>query len=342
MKCRLNLLLLALLMCAAALFPTAVTGSDTAELLQEKTAAGEEEETPYDDVEFGAYEAATKEPDLEKRGTMLLAFIEKYPKSALMVYINTGYELLLQECSQTKQYKLLEPLAEKWLKISPNKIQTIAYLAEAAQKLGNDLKYAQRLEEIYAIDPKGSYAADILVAYGKAKNQAKVDEWTEKVLKIPEYDANFSLRFDFVKKYAEANNYSKAAEYAKLTLKSADLVKEPSKDVQDQLGKVRYACHLFIGMNYYEDGKFLEAIRALQQALRQEKHGEPYYYIGMCQWKLDKIEDAILSFARAELQGGDIAAQAKEKLEQLYKAIHNDTTIGIDKIYRKAKETPGF
>ena len=62
----------------------------------------------------------------------------------------------------------------------------------------------------------------------------------------------------------------------------------------------------------------------------------------MCQWKLDKIEDAILSFARSELQGGDIAAQAKDKLEQLYKAIHNDTTIGIDKIYRKAKETPGF
>ena len=273
MKCHFSLLLLALLICAAALFPAAVIGSDSAELPQEKTAAGEEEETPYDEVEFGAYEAATKEPDLEKRGTMLLAFMEKYPKSALMVYINTGYETLLHECSQTKQYALLEPLAEKWLKIFPNKIQTIAYLAEAAQKLGNDLKYAQRLEEIYALDPKGSYAADILVAYGKAKNQAKVDEWTEKILKMPEYDANFSLRFDFVKKYMETNNYAKAAEYAKLTLKSADLVKEPSKDVEDQLRKVRYACHLFIGMNSYEEGKFPEAIRSLQQALRQESTG---------------------------------------------------------------------
>ena len=104
--------------------------------------------------------------------------------------------------------------------------------------------------------------------------------------------------------------------------------------------KVRYACHLVIGTSLYEDGKFAEAIKSLQQALRFEKHGEPYYYIGMCQWKQDLIEDAILSFARAELQGGDIAPQAKEKVEQLYKALHNNTTIGIEKVYRKAKEEP--
>jgi hypothetical protein len=60
----------------------------------------------------------------------------------------------------------------------------------------------------------------------------------------------------------------------------------------------------------------------------------------MSQWKQDKVEDALLSFARAELQGGDIAGQAKEKVEQLYKALHNNTTVGIEKIYRKAKEEP--
>jgi hypothetical protein len=57
----------------------------------------------------------------------------------------------------------------------------------------------------------------------------------------------------------------------------------------------------------------------------------------MCQWKQDQIEEAMLSFARAELQGGEIAPQAKEKVEQLYKALHNNTTIGIEKIYKKAK-----
>ena len=338
MKCHSNLLLFILLMWAATLFPIAAAGNPLANPTQEK-AAGEEEETPYDEVEYGAYESAVKEPDFEKRGAMLLAFIDKYPKSALMVYIRSGYETLLHECSQAQKYQLLETLADKWLKLNPNNIQTIAYLAEAAQKQGNDLKYAQRLEQIYTLDPKGSYAGDILTAYGKAKDQAKVDEWTAKILKIPEFDANFLLRFDFVKKFMEANNYSKAAEYAKMTLKSADLVKEPSREVQEQITKVRYVCHLTIGMNSYEDGKFAEATRSLQQALKLEKHGEPYYYIGMSQWKQDKIDDAILSFAMAELQGGAIEEQAKEKVEQLYKALHNNTTVGIDKVYRKAKET---
>lgn len=60
----------------------------------------------------------------------------------------------------------------------------------------------------------------------------------------------------------------------------------------------------------------------------------------MCQWAQDQIDEAILTFAKAEKQGGDIALKAKDKLEQLYKAIHNNTTIGIEKVYKKALETP--
>jgi tetratricopeptide (TPR) repeat protein len=337
MKRHPKMFIFALLILAAAFFPVAAVGSGSAELPQQKAAA-EEEETPYDEVEFGAYENAVKEPNLEKRGTMLLDFIQKYPKSALMSYIKGGYENLLRECSQAKQYALLEPHAEKWLKIYPNDINTLAYIAEAAQKLGNDQKYVQRLEEIYTLSPQGNYAVEILQTYRRIKIPAKINEWTDKVFKMPEYEADFGLRFDYVQKSMEAKNSAKAAEYAHLTLKSADLVKEPSREVQEQLRKVRYACHLVIGTNLYDEGKFAESIKSLQQALRIEKDGEPYYYIGMCQWKQDQIEEATLSFARAELQGGSIAPQAKEKVEQLYKALHNGNLTGIDKVYRKAKE----
>ncbi len=311
-----------------------------AETMQNQ-AADEEKETEYGEEEYNAYDAASKEPDFSKRGAMLLAFIEKYPKSSLMSYIKPAYENLLHECSQAKQYNLLEPLAEKWLKLNPGNIRTIAYIAESAEKLGHDQKCVDCLEEIYRMEPSGAMAYNIFHIYKKLKNQAKIIEWAEKIFKMPEYDADFGLRFDFVTRYMEAKNPSKATEYARMTLKSADLVKEPSKDVQDHLRKVRYACHLVIGTNLYEGGKFAEAVKSLEHALQFEKRGEPYYYIGMCQWKQDQIEDAILSFACAELQGGDIAPQAKEKVEQLYKALHNDTTIGIDKVYRKAKEQLG-
>lgn len=330
------MLLFAALLLAAAFFPNAGIAFAAVEAAQNKP-ADEEKETEYGEDEYNAYDAASKEPDFSKRGDMLLAFIDKYPKSSLMSYIKPAYENLLHECSQAKQFNLLGPLAEKWLKLNPGNIQTLAYIAEAAEKLGQDQKCVDTLEAIYKIEPSGAMAVNILQTYRKIKNQAKISEWTEKIFKMPEYDADFGLRYEFVTRYMQEKNTLKAAEYARLTLKSADLVKDPSKDVQDQIRKVRYACFLVIGTSLYEDGKFAEAIKNLQQSLQFEKHGEPYYYIGMCQWKQDQIEEALLSFARAELQGGEIAPQAKEKVEQLYKALHNNTTIGIEKIYKKAK-----
>jgi tetratricopeptide (TPR) repeat protein len=339
MRCHPKMLLFAMLLLAAAFFPNAGIAGTLADVSQDK-AADEEKETEYGEEEYNAYDAASKEPDFSKRGAMLLAFMEKYPKSSLMPYIKPAYENMLTECSQAKKYDLLEPLAEKWLKLNPGSIRTLAYIAEAAEKLGHDQKCVECLEEIYRLEPSGAMAYNILQTYKKIKNQAKVSEWADKLFKMPEFDADFGLRYGFVMQYMEAKNSVKAAEYARLTLKATDLVKEPSKEVQEQMRKVRYASHLVIGTSLYDGGKFAEAIKSLQQALRFEKHGEPYYYIGMCQWKQDLIEDATLSFARAELQGGDIAPQAKEKVEQLYKALHNNTTIGIEKIYRRAKEDP--
>jgi len=91
-------------------------------------------------------------------------------------------------------------------------------------------------------------------------------------------------------------------------------------------------------MNNYEASKWPDAIASFKQALKAEKYGEGYYLIGMCQWKLDKVEDAMVSFAQSVQQGGEAAPKAKEKLEELYKALHNNTLIGIEKVYNKAKE----
>lgn len=337
MRCHPKMFLFAALLLAAVFFPNAGIAFASAEVTQDP-AADEEKETEYGEEEYNAYDAASKEPDLSKRGTMLLEFIEKYPKSSLMPYVRPAYENLLYECSQAKQYAMLEPLAEKWLKLNPGNIRTLAYMADAAEKLGHDQKCVECLEEIYRLEPSGAMAYNILRTYIKIKNQAKINEWADKIFKMPEYESDFGLRFEFVTRSMEAKNPAKAAEYARMTLKATDQVKEPSKDVQQQLRKVRYASHLVIGTTLYDEGKFAEAGKSLQQALQFEKRGEPYYYIGMIQWKQDQIEEAIYSFARAEKQGGDIAPQAKEKVEQLYKALHNDTTIGIEKVYRKVRQ----
>jgi tetratricopeptide (TPR) repeat protein len=343
MKWHFKILLFALLALAAVFFSGAVTGRANAEPQQQKPAAqaqAQEPEPEYSEDEYNAYDSASKEPDLLKRGTMLLEFIDKYPKSKLMSFADSAYKSLLYECSNNKKYQELETLAEKWLKLHANDLQTIAYIADAADKLGHNEKCVQCLLQIYQMQPTGSMAYNIAQTYKKMNNTAKYLEWTDTVFKYPEYDSNYKLRYDLVQTFVDAKDFAKAADYARMTLKAADLVKQPDSETQAQLRGVRRACYHLIGMSLFEKDKFPEAIKALEQALKAEKYGEGYYYIGLCLWKQDKVEEAMLYFARAEQQGGEIAPKAKEKLEQLYKALHNNTLIGIDKIYKRAKEQP--
>ena len=46
----------------------------------------------------------------------------------------------------------------------------------------------------------------------------------------------------------------------------------------------------------------------------------------------------MLYYAMAELKGEENVSEAKSRVEILYKALHNQTLIGIDKIYNKARD----
>ena len=330
MKGYLRLFLMALLTLTAASFAGAVAQQPS-----------EEEETPYDEVEFKAYEDASKEPDLDKRGTMLLDFMQKYPKSALMPHINSAYEIALKECQNNKKWDALESLAEKWLKLHPKDVNTLAFIALATNELKKYDRCVECYEEIYKMQPSATLANEIYHGYQRTNNLAKQQEWAEKLLQMPEFDSDYSMRYDFVTKYTKSNNIPKAAEYAQLTLKSADLVAQPDEKTQEQLRMVRRNCHHIIGTSLEEQSKYAEAIAAYAKALKAEQYGEGYYRIAQCQENLKQIDEAILSYAKAETVGGedpDTAKKSKARLEVLYKALHNNTIIGIDKVYRKAKE----
>jgi len=169
-------------------------------------------------------------------------------------------------------------------------------------------------------------------------DNAKYLEWIEKVLEYPEHASDFVLRYDLVEYYVDEKDYAKAAEYAQMTLKATELVKQPSSETLKNMRTVQKACHHLIGMNQYEAEKYEEAIKSFQRALKAEVYGEGYYYIGLCQRNQDLIDEAMISLAKADLHGGEVAPKAKEYLEKLYKALHNNTLIGIEKVYRKAKE----
>jgi tetratricopeptide (TPR) repeat protein len=305
-----------------------------------------QEQEDYTDEEYDAYEKATTEPDLDKRGTMLLAFMEKYPKSKLKSYIVTAYQTLMYEYQKSQKYAKLEPLAEQWLKYYPDDLQTVAYIAESAQMLGQDKKFLEYGLKIFEQKPSAKLAGYISQSYEKVGDKEKYLEWTQKLFTYPEYDGNYSIRMMFVKKYADEKNLDKAAEYANLALKSLEVAKkqegQSDADFQKDKTTVRRYCYFINGMSLYEKEKYAESIKNLEVALKVERFDAAYYYIGLSLWKLDKVEEAIMAFAKAVVLKGDTSPQAKEHLEKLYKALHNNTVIGIEKVYRRAEAELGM
>jgi tetratricopeptide (TPR) repeat protein len=317
------------------------TGSAQA---SEKEEGISEEDAGITEEEFNEWEAADKGTDPLKSGALLIDFIKKYPNTKLMKQVEYSYKKFLIQCHEAEKYQELETLAEQWNAIKPGNVETITVIALAAGKLGHNEKYVQRLEELYKIDPKRDTAYDIAKLYKeRLKNESKYIQWTETIMKYPESDMDFGLRYELMQYYTEKKDMGKALEFAQATIKAADLVVDPSEDLKKTLRSLRHQVNHVIGVTYYEQKKYADAIKYFQHAIKAEKYAEGYYWIGMCQWaqdQQDQIDEAILSFAKAEIQGGNYAPKAKEKLEFLYKKIHNGMTIGIDKVYRKAKETP--
>jgi hypothetical protein len=311
---------------------------------QDQVGAAQEvdaEEAEYTEEEYEAYEKATKEPDTDKRAEMLMAYIDKYPESKLLPYIVNAMQTLLYEYQQGQKWEKLEPAAEKWLKYKPNELQTVGYIAESAQKLGHDAKYLEYALKIYEQRPAAGIAYHISQSYKKLGDDAKYTEWTLKLFSYPEFDGDFELRMIFVQRYADQKKYDKAAEYSQMALKSLEVAKKPDSVSEakwrEQTNAVRRACNYVIGVNHYEKERWTDAITSLMRALKAEKFDAAFYYIGLCQWKQNQVEDAMVSFAKAELLKGEMREQAKERLELLYKSVHNNTTIGIEKVYRKAQ-----
>jgi len=288
--------------------------------------------------EYNAFHAAEQEPDHEKRSVRLIEFLQKYPDSNLNENAAYEYGKMLKESSQKKKYELLESLADRWLKLRPDDMSACAYLAEATMNLQKYEKCGECLEEIYKVQPMPSLAMEIHTTYQKAENLSKQLEWADKLFKMPQYDSDYMLRYGYVMAFSKSNNLSKAAEYGQLTLKSADLVGQRDAKTEEQLRKVRRACHHVIASNLMEKGNYAEAIASFKRALRAERYGQGYYRIGACLENQKNIEESILYYAMAEIIGEDDASRAKSRMEILYKALHNDTLIGIDKVYKRAKE----
>jgi tetratricopeptide (TPR) repeat protein len=297
------------------------------------------EATLYGEEEYNAYTNAANEPDYEKRGDRLVQFTRDYPKTALMPYVSSAYRSLLFFCREEEQYELLGFLADKWLEIQPNNLWAIGYSADAAKQLGHHQKYVRLLERIYEVQPSGDTAREIALVHKELGDHDGFVEWAERIFSDhPEYNADYELRYLLMLQYVQTGEMDKAAEYARLSLKAAGLVTSRDPAVLEHVGKVRHSCYDTIGKIQYSSGEYSHAVKSFQEALNLDRYSEGYYFIGLSLWNMKRVDDGMIFLAAAELQDDGCAPKAKDNLERLYRSIHNNTTVGIHKVYNKAKD----
>jgi hypothetical protein len=295
--------------------------------------------------EYTDYQQATQERDPATRFDLLINFSEKYPESRYAPNIDSAYQKTMFDLRESKQYEKLLAASQRWLKTHADDLQAVGFAAESCEKLGKSTMYLEYALKLYGSKPVPQLAASIQSTYKAIGDDANYISWTEKLISYPEYAGDYGLRYLLVERYANANNMPKAVEYANQTLKVLDSAEKPDSksevDWRKELSIIRRACYTLLGMDAYEREEWTDAIRAFRAAAIADQNAYSWYYIGLSEWRLSQIEEAMVSFAKAELLGGELQVEAKERLEKLYRSLHNNTTVGIDKVYKKAKEALG-
>jgi hypothetical protein len=63
-----------------------------------------------------------------------------------------------------------------------------------------------------------------------------------------------------------------------------------------------------------------------------------YYYLGMSYWQSNKLQPAMLNFAKAYVLKGSTATSARQSLEKLWKSGHRNSLAGIDTVIQRAQQ----
>ena len=199
--------------------------------------------------------------------------------------------------------------------ISRRRLWYVAY-AETNNMKG----FATYGEKAYAQKPSAALAMEIARAYQKLGNDAKYNQWREKVL--AQDPDNIEILIDMTQRYQASKNTAQALKYAKMCLNALPTAKKPEgidaaewKNTTDAGYAVAYGV---IGANAYQNNRYAEAIKNFESSVKYYKRNESaYYHLGLSYWQQNKLQPAMLNFAKAYVIRGSTSASAKKYLDQL-------------------------
>jgi len=291
--------------------------------------------------EFNAWTAIQNEKGVSKKADLIFNFLKEKPKSAYRPNVMAEYQKVIIDLKNAKQWNEIIAFGDKFLDVAPGDDFTEAALTQAYFETNNMRGFATYGEKAYAQKPSAGLALAIAQAYQKLGSDAKYNQWREKVL--AQDPNNIEILIDMVQRYSASQNAAQALKYAKMCLNALPTAKKPEgtdaaawKNTTDRGYAVAYGV---IGDNAYQNNRYVEAITNLTNAVKYYKRMDTAYFeMGMAYWRQNKLQPAMLNFAKAYVIKGATAAAAKSNLEKLWASSHRNSLVGLQSIIDKAQQ----
>jgi tetratricopeptide (TPR) repeat protein len=291
--------------------------------------------------EFNAWTAIQNEKGVSKKAELIFSFLKEKPKSAYKPNVMAEYQKVIIDLKNAKQWNEIIALGDKFLDVAPGDDFTEKALVVAYAETNNMRGFATYGEKAYAQKPSAALALAIAQAYQKLGNDAKYVQWREKVLaQDPE---NVDILVDMTQRYSASQNLPQAVKYARMCLKALPTAKKPEEiNAQAWQNKVSagYAvAYGVIGANAYQNNNFAEAITNFANSVKYYKNNDSaYYHMGLSYWRQNKLDPAMLNFAKSYILRGSTSAAAKKYLDQLWKSGHRNSLAGQERVIDRARQ----
>jgi tetratricopeptide (TPR) repeat protein len=290
-------------------------------------------------------EIKTKETDPQRRADALLAWVKANPRATRAIgYAASIYGEVVAASAKGDPQKAIT-LIQAFQTAAPGDKTLVGMEFQANLQTKNFARAAEIGEKIYAEKPSIEVANALYGVYIQANNTDKVLVYGEKLMAELPIDKSFGVALNLAGIYAQRKNAEKAlALYTQLMTAFGDKV--PPGVQEANWNAVRAGAFTLLAADSWTKKDQPKAVEYYEKVTKFAPKGEEacqaWYYIGMAKWQAKDQKGAVEPFAKAFVLGKTLSPKAKEYMEQLWKADHNNTLDGLDAVIAKAKSELGI
>lgn len=281
-------------------------------------------------------------PDLSQRAAKLETYMGKlHPEAKIRQYMEGFFSQIVRDMTAAGKNAEAAALTEKMGKLFPNSTALKGQAFQAAFQSGDYAKAIKLGEELYAANPDPQIAVILAQSAIASQDVPRAAKYSVTALDALGAEKGVYFAVWLADHAARQNKADEALGYYKQIFQAyPDGPPEGWK--ADAWNQIKVKGYLLQGSDAYAKKEHQAAIAAFQKvAQMQPKNDTAYLYIGLSHWQLQELDQAMDSFAKAVVLGGQTSAKAREYLEQIYKPRNNDSLEGLDKLLEKAKAALG-